>query len=70
MRPSLYYAIVLLLVLLSPHAHRASIMKQEDPNTVSSLLKLHLREHPFLSHQSITALDTAMQNDKVNTMQL
>ena len=41
-------------------------MKQEDPNTVSSLLKLHLREYPLLSHQSIAALDTAMQKDKAS----
>jgi hypothetical protein len=39
-------------------------MKQEDPNTVSSLLKLHLREYPLLSYQSVTLLDTAMQKDE------
>ena len=40
-------------------------MKQIDPNTVSGLLKLHLREHPFLSQGSITKLDKAMNGDKV-----
>lgn len=43
-------------------------MDQMDPNTVSGLLKLHLREHPLLSHQSISVLDKAMSGDKVNKM--
>ena len=41
-------------------------MEQVDPNTVSGLLKLHLREHPFLSYHSNAALDKAMNGDKVN----
>lgn len=43
-------------------------MKQEDPNTISSLLKLHLREHPLLSYQSNAALEKAMQGDKANSL--
>lgn len=45
--------------------YRAAIMEQMDPNTVSGLLKLHLREHPLLSHCSNNALDKAMNGDKV-----
>lgn len=40
-------------------------MEQMDPNTVSGLLKLHLREHPLLSHCSNNTLDKAMNGDKV-----
>ena len=43
-------------------------MDQLDPNTVSGLLKLHLREHPLLSCQSNDMLDKAMNGDKANIM--
>lgn len=48
-----------------PYFIRAAILKQVDPNTVSGLLKLHLRENPLLSQESSTALDKAMNGDKV-----
>ena len=35
-------------------------MDQPDPNNISGLLKLHLREHPFLSADSSQALEDAM----------
>jgi hypothetical protein len=35
---------------------RASVMEQKDPNTVSGLLKLHLRENGLLSQQSLDQL--------------
>ena len=43
-------------------------MDQMDPNTVSGLLKLHLREHPLLSPQSISVVDMAMSGDKANKL--
>ncbi len=36
-------------------------MDQRDPNTISGLLKLHLREHPFLCPASVSALDKVLQ---------
>lgn len=46
------------------HSCRAAITEQMDPNTISGLLKLHLREFPLLSHKSNAALDKAMNGDK------
>lgn len=40
---------------------RTALMDQRDPNTVSGLLKLHLREYPFLSSKSVAAVDKVMQ---------
>ena len=37
-------------------------MDQRDPNTVSGLLKLHLREHPFLCVESVAKLDEVLQD--------
>lgn len=37
-------------------------MDQRDPNTISGLLKLHLREYPFLSSKSVIALDQVLQD--------
>ena len=36
--------------------YRAAVMEQKDPNTVSGLLKLHLRENGLLSQQSLNQL--------------
>ena len=32
------------------------IMKELDPNNISGLLKLHLREHPLFSTKTFTAI--------------
>ena len=46
--------------------YRAAVMEQRDPNTISGLLKLHLRERPFLCPRSIAQLDKVLQaRDKV-----
>ncbi|XP_064384154.1 uncharacterized protein LOC135333176 isoform X2 [Halichondria panicea] len=40
---------------------KAALMDQRDPNTISGLLKLHLREHPFLCPASVSALDKVLE---------
>ncbi len=43
-------------------------MDQRDPNTVCGLLKLHLREYPFLCSKSVAALDKIFKDlDRVST---
>ena len=53
--------------LICPHKHagqsclpRHAVMEQRDPNAISGLLKLHLRENRFLSTASIQSLQNAM----------
>ncbi|KAL5499317.1 hypothetical protein EMCRGX_G010706 [Ephydatia muelleri] len=41
---------------------RATVMGQRDPNNVSGLLKLHLREHPLLSQETFGALKTILDS--------
>ena len=37
-------------------------MGQRDPNNVSGLLKLHLREHPLLSQETFDALKDILES--------
>lgn len=41
---------------------RATVMGQRDPNNVSGLLKLHLREHPLLSQETFAALKNILES--------
>lgn len=46
---------------------RTLVMEHRDPNTISGLLKLTMRENSILCPHSVTKLDQVMeaQNDKV-----
>ena len=41
---------------------RAVVMGQRDPNNVSGLLKLHLREHPLLSQETCGAIKAVLES--------
>ena len=45
-----------MVFLVVQSGNRWSVMEQKDPNTVSGLLKLHLRENGLLSQQSLDQL--------------
>ena len=41
---------------------RQSVMEQRDPNNISGLLKLHLRENPLLTENCAALVQEALSN--------
>lgn len=47
---------------------RQSVMEQRDPNNISGLLKLHLRENPLLPENCAALVQEALSNQTLDTL--
>ena len=60
----------MIVLLAVPSCNRSAVMDQKDPNTISGLLKLHLRENGLLSGESIAGLMPHIESrDTVSSLQ-
>lgn len=54
-----------ILLEFCPILYRDAVMSQKDPNNISGLLKMHLRENNLLSEGSIQSISKALEKDIV-----